>query len=261
MMLVFAALLALAAPVHAQDWERKQLEKSPRHGEWVSIPSGGRDLRAFVVYPKAKARTPAIVVVHEIFGLTDWVRQTADALARRGYIAVAPDLLTGLGPGGGNSDSFPGADAARKAIADLDPAAVLRDLDAAADYAKSLPAADGKVSVIGFCWGGGQAFQFAAHRPDLAAAYVFYGPSPADVSGIKAPVYGFYAADDARINASLPQTKKAMAEAGKFFETVTYRASGHGFMRNGQAPKSRWDDQKARVLAWRKLTELLKKKS
>ncbi|TBR19880.1 dienelactone hydrolase family protein [bacterium] len=253
------AALALTSPANTQEWARKTLEKSPRHGEWVKVDSGGRPLHLFVVYPEVKKKAPAVVVVHEIFGLTDWARETADALAAEGYIAVAPDLLSGAAPGGGKSADFPDVDAARAAVSALDPAAVLRDLDAAADYAKSLPAADGRVSVAGFCWGGGQSFRFAAHRPDLRAAFVFYGPSAPDVAAIKAPVYGFYAENDARINATLPDTGQAMKAAGKTFEPVTYPGGGHGFMRGGEDPEGRPGDKKARAQAWKRLKTLLKK--
>ncbi|MBI4424529.1 MAG: dienelactone hydrolase family protein [Elusimicrobia bacterium] len=251
-------LLALApAPGRSQEWARKALEKSPRHGEWTTLESGGRALSAFVVYPETKRKAPAIVVVHEIFGLTDWARATADALAALGYVAIAPDMLSGLAPGGGRSSDFPSVDAAREAMGKLEPAGVLRDLDAAADFVKALPAADGRVSVIGFCWGGGQAFRFAAHRADLRAAFVFYGPPAPDLAAIQAPVYGFYAENDARIGATLPGTEKAMKAAGKTFEAVTYAGAGHGFMRGGQDPEGRPGDRKARGKAWKRLKALL----
>ena len=254
-----ALLAAVSAPLRAQEWARMALEKSPRHGEWVTVQSGGRALSAFVVYPETKKKAPVVVVVHEIFGLTDWARAMADELAAAGYVAVAPDLLSGAGPNGGKSADFPSVDAAREAVGKLDPAAVARDLDAAADYAKALPASDGRVSAAGFCWGGGQAFRFAAHRPDLRAAFVFYGPPPPDVSPIKAPVYGFYAENDARIGATLPDTEKAMTAAGKTFEPVVYAGAGHGFMRGGEDPEGRPGDKKARAKAWKRLKALLSK--
>lgn len=236
----------------AQDWATRALEKSPRHGEWATIKSGGRDLKAFVVYPEVKKKAPVIVVVHEIFGLTDWARDAADQFAARGYIAIAPDLLSGKGP-------FSGVDDARKAVSELEPEAVMKDLDAAADYAKALPSANGKVSVAGFCWGGGQAFRYAAHRDGLRAAYVFYGPPPPDPAAAKAPVYGFYGGNDARIGATVPETAKAMKDAGKRYEPVTYEDAGHGFMRGGEDPEGRPGDKKAREQAWKRLEKLLKK--
>ena len=172
-MKTIAMLLVLAAPaVRAQDWALKTLEKSRRHGEWVKLKSQGRDLDVFVVYPETKGKAPAVVVIHEIFGLTDWARDLADQIAAAGAIAVAPDLLSGKGPHGGRTSDFPSVDAAREAVANLDPAGVAEDLKAAADYAKTLPSANGTLAAAGFCWGGGQAFRFA-ERGDLSAVYVF----------------------------------------------------------------------------------------
>lgn len=257
--LAAAILLALSSSGRAQGWARKNLEKSTRHAEWTTVKSGGRDLHAFVVYPESKKKAPVVVVVHEIFGLTDWARSMADQLAALGYVAVAPDFLSGLGPGGGKSSDFPDVDAARAAMSKLDPAGVMRDMDAAADYAKALPGADGRVSAAGFCWGGGQVFRYAAHRPDLRAAFVFYGPAAPDVAAVKAPVYGFYAENDARINATLPDTEKAMKAAGKPFEAVTYAGGGHGFMRGGEDPEGRPGDKAARAKAWKRFKKLLAK--
>jgi carboxymethylenebutenolidase len=249
----------LASGARAQEWAVKTLDKSPRHGEWATIKSGGRDLRAFIVYPETKKKAPVMVVIHEIFGLTDWARSAADEFAARGYIAIAPDLLSGAGPGGGGSSAFPSVDASREAVSKLDADGVTRDLNAAADYAKKLPASNGKVSVAGFCWGGGQSFRFATNRAGLRAAYVFYGPPPEDVKPIQAPVYGFYAGNDSRIGATLEGTVKAMKEAGKTFEPVTYDGAGHGFMRGGEDPEGRPGDKKARDAAWKRLKILVAK--
>ena len=252
------ALLPLAAP--AQDWAKARLEASPRHREYVSIPEPGstHKLQAFVVYPEIKAKAPVIVLIYEIFGLSDWVKNQADEFAAQGYIVVVPDLVTGLGPNGGNSDSFTSQDAVVKAVTSLDAAQVTTDLDAAADYGKHLPAASGKLFVAGFCWGGGKTFAFATHRHDLAAAFVFYGPGPADVSGITTPVYGFYAGNDARIGATLPATTEAMKAAGKKFDPVTYEGAGHGFMRAGEAPDATPENKTAREQAFSKMLTILK---
>src|SRR3954447_15891187 len=155
--LVVFLLPAAAAP--APDWAKARLEKSPRHGEWVKVKHGDREVQSFVVYPEVKDKAPAVVVIHEIFGLTDWVRGVADQLAEAGYIAIAPDLLSGAGPKGGGTDTFKGEEV-RKAIMSLPPDRVTADLNAAAEYAAKLPACNGKVAVAGFCWGGGQAFRF-----------------------------------------------------------------------------------------------------
>jgi len=234
--LAAALLFLLPFTVQAQDWAKARLEASPRHREYVPLKHGSRTVQAFVVYPEVKAKAPVVVLIHEIFGLSDWAKEMADELAGQGFIVIAPDLLTGFGPGGGGSSEFASQDATVKAVSGLDPDVVTADLDAAADYAKHLPAANGKVAVAGFCWGGGKSFAFATHRRDLSAAFVFYGPGPADVSTITAPVYGFYAGNDARIGATVPGTVAAMNAAGKKYDPVTYDGAGHGFMRAGEDP-------------------------
>ena len=258
-----SVLLLILSPAAAQDWARAALEKSPRHGEWVAITLGDRTLHAFVVYPESKQKAAAVVVIHENTGLTDWARSVADQLAAAGYIAIAPDLLSGKAPGGGPSatktSDFPSADAAREAIGALDPDQITADLNAAADYVKKLPAASGKVAVAGFCWGGRQSFRFATNRADLAAAFVFYGLGPDRVESIRAPVFGFYGENDARINATLPATEAAMKAAGKRFEAVTYAGAGHGFMRSGEAPDAPAENKKAREDGWKRWLTLLKK--
>jgi len=244
--------------IHAQDWAKARLESSPRHREYVSLKHGSRSFQAFVVYPEVKTKAPAVILIHEIFGLTDWAKEMADELAAQGFIVIAPDLLSGFGPNGGGSSEFASQDGTVKAVSGLDPDVVTADLDAAADYAKHLPAANGKIATVGFCWGGGKSFAFAAHRKDLSAAFVFYGPGPADVSTITAPVYGFYAGNDARIGATLPATVAAMKAAGKTYEPVTYDGAGHGFMRAGEDPGNTVAGNKtAREEAFKRLVKLL----
>jgi len=259
-LLIAALLLPLAAAsMQAQDWAKTRLEASPRHHEYVPLKHGNRTVQAFVVYPEVKAKAPVVILIHEIFGLSDWAKEMADELAAQGFIVVAPDLLTGFGPNGGGSAEFPDQDAAVKAVSGLDPAVVTADLDAAADYGKHLPAANGKIAVIGFCWGGGKSFAFATHRKDLYAAFVFYGPGPSDVSTIIAPVYGFYAGNDARIGATVPPTIAAMKAAGKKYEPVTYDGAGHGFMRAGEDPTNTVPGNKtAREEAFKSLVTLLR---
>jgi carboxymethylenebutenolidase len=255
-----ALLLSLAtAYVHAQDWAKTRLESSPRHREYVPIKHGDRTVQAFVVYPEVKSKAPVIVLIHEIFGLSDWAKEMADELAAQGYIVIAPDLLSGFGPNGGGTSEFPGQDAVTKAVSGLNPDGVTADLDAAADYGKHLPSANGKLASVGFCWGGGKSFAFATQRKDLSAAFVFYGPGPADVTTITAPVYGFYAGNDARIGATIPATTEAMKAAGKKYEPVTYDGAGHGFMRAGEDPNNTVPGNKtARDQAFARLLNLLK---
>jgi carboxymethylenebutenolidase len=249
----------LASSAFAQDWAKQDLTKSPRHQEWLEVKRGDRTLKAFVVHPEMKGKTPAVIIIHENMGLTDWVRDLSDQIAAAGYIAVAPDLLSGMAPGGGKTSDFPSTDAAREAIYKLDKDAVTADLNAVADLAKKLPDSNGKIAVAGFCWGGGQSFRFATARPDLSAAFVFYGPPPEDVSKIRAPVYGFYGGNDARIGATIPAAQEAMKKAGKTYEPVTYQGAGHGFLRAGQAPDATPENKKAREDAWKRWTGLLRK--
>lgn len=257
--LLSALLLFAALSAHAQQWAKTRLDASPRHREYVTLKSNGRNVQAFVVYPEVSGKVPVVILIHEIFGLSDWAREMADELAAAGYIVVAPDLLSGAGPNGGNSDSFPSMDATTKAVSGLNPDQVNADLDAAADYAKKIPSANGTFITAGFCWGGGKSFAFAAHRKDLTSAFVFYGPPPSDFSTVTAPVYGFYAGNDNRINATLPATTEGMKAAGKKFEPVTYDGAGHGFMRAGEDPSNTNPaNQKARDEAFARLTKLLK---
>lgn len=246
-------LAASIAPVCAQDAAKSRLENSPRHGEWISLKSDDRPLKAFVVYPESKDRATAVLVIHEIFGLTDWVRGVCDQLAEAGYIACAPDLLSG-------QNVSPGDDT-RRAISELPPAQVTADLNATAKYLTELPAANGKLAVAGFCWGGSQAFRYAAENPALTAAFVFYGSAPEDaalLAKINAPVYGFYGENDARVTTTVPATESAMKAAGKRFEPVIYRDAGHGFMRTGEAPDATPANRDARKAAWTRWRELLR---
>ncbi len=253
-------ILLFTQAVWAQDWARTQLEKSPRHREWVTVKRDGRSVETFVVYPESKDKRPVVVLIHEIFGMSDWVQDLADQVAAAGYIAVAPDLLSGMGPNGGRSSAF-APDKVTEAVSHLNPDQVTGDLNAVADYAKTLPATNGKLFVGGFCWGGGQTFRFATNRPDLSAAFVFYGGAPDknDMARIKAPVYGFYAGNDARIDATLPDTAAQMNSAGKAFEPVVYPDAGHGFMRAGEAPDASEANKKARQEAWVRWKNLLEK--
>ena len=243
------AFLASPSKVHAQaaDPLKQRLDSSPRHHEWVDIDSGGRTLKCFVVFPEVSEKATTVLVIHENKGLTDWVRAVADSVAEKGYVAIAPDLLSGTGPGGGNTDSYESVDAATKGIYALKDEQVMTDLDAAAAYAKKLEAANGKIASIGFCWGGGKSFVYATHNPELAAALVFYGTAPEEsaMAKIKAPVYGFYGGNDNRITGQVPRVTEAMKKAGKKYEPVVYEGAGHGFMRTAAYPDASEADRKA----------------
>lgn len=256
------AVASLARLASGQGFAVEALEKSPRHHEWAVVEHDARKLHCFLAFPEKSEKAAAVLVIHENRGLTDWVRSLADQLAAEGYLAVAPDLLSGMAPGGGKTSDFKSQDGATQAIYALKPDQVAADLTAAADYAQKLPAASGKLMVCGFCWGGGQSFRFATHRDDLAAAFVFYGmgvDQAEAVGKIKCPVYGFYAANDARINATLDKTAGLMQAAGKTYEKVIYDGGGHGFMRAGDDPAGSSGNKQARDAAWKRWRELLKK--
>jgi carboxymethylenebutenolidase len=263
MTLSAAAQTARTPSMGDPDWAKAKLAQSPRHGEWVTVKHDNRSVQAFVVYPESKSKAPVVVVIHEIFGMTDWVRLVADELAAQGYIAIAPDLLSGMGPNGGRSDSFASGDAAREANSKLDPEQVMADLNAVADYARKLPASNGKLFAGGFCWGGGMTFRFATVRKDLAGAFVFYGPPPPSeaIANITAPVYGFYGGNDARITSTIPDTEKNMKAAGKKYDPVTYEGAGHGFMRAGAAPDASPENKKAHDEGWSRWLKLMKSSS
>jgi carboxymethylenebutenolidase len=256
-----AALLA-ASGVPAQDWAKARLDQSPRHLEWVKVKSGMREVNSFLAFPEVKDKATAVVVIHEIFGLTDWVRGVADQLAEAGYIAIAPDLLSGAAPNGGGTSELGGADGVRKAISSLPPDQITADLNAVVEYVSKLPACNGKVVVAGFCWGGSQSFRFATNNKDIKAALVFYGTGPVqerDIARINCPVYGFYGGNDARVTATVSESASLMTKAGKTYEPVTYEGAGHGFMRAGEAPDASEANKKAHDQAWKRWKELLKR--
>ena len=227
-----------------------RLAATPRHGEWVMVPAGpGDSVRAWVVYPERRDRAPVVLVVHEIFGLTGWIRGVADQLAADGFVAVAPDLLSGKGvPTGPDGD--PVRDSATAAIRTLDAAAVQRRLDATARFAMALPAAQPRYGIVGFCWGGGVSFAHAVHAPGLGASVVYYGTSPsaAALANVRAPVLGLYGENDARVNATIPPADSAMRALGKTYRHEIFPGAGHGFLRqqdgqngaNLQAARAAW---------------------
>jgi carboxymethylenebutenolidase len=259
----FALLFVVgAASLCAQDWARQAVDKSPRHREWVTMKHNGRSVETFIAYPEVSTKAPVVLVIHEIFGMSDWVEQVADEFAAAGYVAVAPDLLSGMAPNGGRTKDIESG-RVMEFIGKLPPDQITADLNAAADYAKKLTASNGKLFVAGFCWGGGQSFRFATNRPDLSGALVFYGPAPdaESMAKIKAPVYGFYAGNDARISGAVPDTQTKMKAAGKTYEPVVYEGAGHGFMRAGEPnaqPAPSEPNKKARDESWARLKGLVK---
>jgi carboxymethylenebutenolidase len=245
----------------AEDGAMARLGGSPRHGEWVSIEAGGKGasdkLAAWVVYPERPDAAPVVLVIHEIFGLNDWARAVADQLAAEGYIAVAPDLLSGKAPGGAGSSAVT-PDGARALIAQLDGAEVARRLDAAADYAMALPAAAKRFGVVGFCWGGGISFTYASTRADLGAAVSFYGvaPPPAALARIKAPVLALYGGNDARVTSTEAPAAAELKRLGKRFESEIYAGAGHAFLR--QQGGMNGANLEATRLSWPRVLQFLK---
>jgi carboxymethylenebutenolidase len=259
---VLIALLLMAIVAPAQDWAKARLEKSPRHQEWVKVKQGPREIQCFIVYPEVKDKAAAVVLIHEIFGLSDWVRSVADQLAEAGYIAIAPDLLSGLAPKGGGTSEFADRDAVTKAVSSLPPRQVTADLNAVVAYVAKLPAGNGNMTVAGFCWGGSQAFRFATNNKEIKAAFVFYGSGPdqeEDLARIDCPVYGFYGGDDARVTATVPKSAELMKKAGKTYEPGTYDGAGHGFMRTGEEPNAKAGNKKAHDQAWQRWQEALER--
>lgn len=233
---------AAAAPARdpnlppSEQQAKAALEKSPRHGEYVDIklPSGGAPIRSYVVYPERKDKAGVVIVIHEIYGLSDWIRGVADQLAHDGFIAIAPDLISGMGPNGGGTDSVSSRDDVVKLVRGITPEDATARLNAVRDYALKIPAANGKFATLGFCWGGARSFAYAAAQPDLDAAVVFYGTSPeaADLARIKTtPVLGLYGGDDERVNATIGPAQAEMKKLGKTYEPNIYEGAGHGFLR------------------------------
>jgi carboxymethylenebutenolidase len=235
-----------------------QLSSSPRHAEWIDITTRtGGPIKTFVVYPERKERAPVVIVIHEIWGLTEWVKGVADQFAREGFIAVAPDLLTGRGPNGGNADSFPGypqSPEAMKAIQAVTPEIRLQELNAVREYALKIPAANGRVGAVGFCWGGETTFLFALNQPALDAAVPYYGPRPGDPAAYgkgRTPILGLYAENDARVNVNLPIAEAELKKANVSFTPITYAGAGHGFLRQQVNPKDpSGANMKATEQAW-----------
>src|SRR5262245_1592363 len=196
----------------------EQLKTSPRHVDWVDVKgSNGTPIKTFVVYPERKDKAGVVLIIHEIFGLSDWIRGVADQLAKEGFIAVAPDLISGMGPGGGGTDSVASRDDVVKLVRNLTPEETKRRLDAVRAYATALPAANKKLATIGFCWGGGQSFAYAATSPPPQASVVYYGVSPDSAALLKvgAPVLGLYGGDDARVDATIEPAKASLGKQKK----------------------------------------------
>ena len=232
----------------AEDAEGR-LASSPRHGEWVLIETEHGPVNSWVVYPERADAAPVVVVIHEIFGLTDWVRSVADEFAAAGFIAIAPDLLSGKGPDGGGTSSL---ESPVRAIRDLDPDEVRIRLDGIAEYGTSLPAATDKFGVVGFCWGGSTSFRYATQQSQAGAAVVYYGSSPAapDLANLDVPVLGLYGGNDNRVNATIEPAQQALASTGNRYEVEIYEGAGHGFLRAQNHEELAAPNTRAAGAAW-----------
>lgn len=243
----------------AQDYAIQQLENSPRHHEWVKIESNDRMLENFVVYPENKDKSTVVIVIHENRGLNDWARSFTDQLAGKGFIAIAPDLLTNAE--GKKTSDYETSDAARSALYELDPNNVTNDLMAVLEYAKNMTAGNGKVVVAGFCWGGSQSFRFATNAGDaIEAAMVFYGTGPREADAYKtidAPVYGFYGGNDNRVNSTIEFSDTQMRATGNTYINEIYEGAGHAYMRRGDNPEEQGPNKIARDKSWERLVAIL----
>jgi carboxymethylenebutenolidase len=242
---------------------KKQLEASPRHVDWVDIKAsnGGAPIKSFVVYPERRDKAPVVIVIQEIFGLTDWIRGVADQLAKEGFIAIAPDFMSGLGPNGGGSAELgeQGSTQTIGKLTDDDKVRILNDVRA---YAMTIPSANGKLGVVGFCWGGGTAFLYARKQPALNAAVSYYGPMPADpaeFAATRAPVLGLYGGNDNRVNANIEKAREGMAKAGATYEPHVFEGAGHGFLRAQSGNQNAPGNLKATEEAWKLTLDWLKK--
>ena len=238
------------------------LDNSPRHGEYIDVkmPGGGPAIRTWISYPERKDKAGVVIVIQEVFGLTDWLRAVADQLAKEGFIAVAPDMVSGLGPGGGGTESVPSRDDVVALTRGISPEEANKRLDAVRDWAIKLPAANGKSATVGFCWGGGRSFAYAGAQPGLDGAVVYYGASPDApiLATIKAPVQGHYGGDDERVNATIAPAEAEMKKLGKTYEPHIYEGAGHGFLRDQSARDGA--NMKATREAWPLTVKFLKER-
>ena len=242
-------------------WAKAQLASSPRHGEWVDIkPTSGAPIKSFVVYPERKDKAPVVIVIQEIFGLTDWIRGVADQLAKEGFIAIAPDFMSGMGPNHGGSEEL-GEQGSTRAIGQLTEDDRVRILNDVRAYAATIPSANGKVATIGFCWGGGTSFLYALKQPALNAAVSYYGPMPdtLDYTNAKAPILGLYAGTDTRVNSGIDRAKAELAKRSVTYDPHILEGAGHGFMRAQAGNPNQPGNKAAAEQAWRLTLEFLRK--
>jgi carboxymethylenebutenolidase len=241
-----------------EETAKARLEQSPRHGEFIDVPYDGKSIRTWIVYPERKDKAPVVIVIHEIYGLSDWIRAVADQLAKEGFIAVAPDLISGMGPGGGGTESVASRDSVVRLIRGLTAEETYKRLNAVRAHAVKLPASSGRSATVGYCWGGGRSFGYACAQPDLNAAVVYYGTSPdsTELQKLNVPVLGLYGGDDARVNATIEPAAAVVKKMKKVYEYEIYEGAGHGFLR--QQTGRDGANMRATQKAWPRTIEFLR---
>ena len=252
----FARGVAQAAPANAKLPADEmgvvaRLASSPRKGEYVNVMVDGKPMRTWVVRPAGNGKAPVVVVIMEIFGLSDWIRGVADQLASEGFIAVAPDIVAGHGKDGGDTSSLTTQQEITQAVLALPAPEIITKLKAAREFGLKDPRSNGKSASVGYCFGGAQSFAFAVAEPGLNAAVVYYGQAPTDappaargtppgpylvsdrVANVKASIIGFYGglAQDARIGNTVAPTEEKMKALGKTYEPHIFDGAAHGFLR------------------------------
>lgn len=261
--LAFGKKPAAPALPPGEEGAKARLESSPRHGEFVDVPwNETTKLRTWIAYPERKDKAGVVILIHEIYGLSDWMRGVADQLAADGFIAVAPDLISGLGPGGGGTESAANRDSVVRLVRQLTPDEAAERVAAVQNWAATIPAANGKWATMGFCWGGARSFAAAAASPPPQAAIVYYGSSPDStlLPKVEAPVQGHYGSDDARVNATIDPAKAALGARQKTYEVNIHAGAGHGFLRQQTGPNSRdGANLRATQAAWPRTIAFLRK--
>jgi carboxymethylenebutenolidase len=235
MMMVRAASLLTAGSPHRPT--------ADIHAEYIKYASGSDSISAYIAYPERAEAAPAVLVIHEIFGMSDFVRDATQRLAQRGFVALAPDLLSRRG----GTPASP--DEARKLVASLHPDTITQDLDGAATYLQGLKAVNGaRIGVIGFCWGGGESLRYAAHNQSLSAFVMCYGPVPKtyfDFARIKAKGFGVYADRDARVTQGVYNLVRDLHKVDVDYRFKVYSNTAHGFLRTREPPaaaREAWED-------------------
>jgi carboxymethylenebutenolidase len=239
------------------------IEKSPRHGEYVDVKVEGREkpVKAYVVFPEVKDKAPVVIVIHEIFGLSDWIKGVTDQLRPTGSSRSRRTCSAARGPRAAGRKSSRAAIRSRRRCAGSRPDEALAALNAVRDYGMKLPASNGKTATIGFCWGGGKSFEYATKQPELNAAVVYYGTSPKDdaLANVKAPVMGFYGGNDNRVNSTIKPAEEALKKAGKEYTPHIYDGAGHGFLRQQDGQEGA--NMKATQQAWPETVKFIREKT